>query len=262
MNTGKETWKWGVVVLLLAVFLITANQAYQHIANQEEFEAPDDYLKGDSWDQEHGGGPGAGQPMQVAPDYSRSQTTPTPVSTSNSDSELNNGLSSQEPIVLDDNVNWNQSDSDSNQAPQSSDSAVKNQKQDNNTQSGMFEIFSAPSVNETTPSSSEEKVKENPASNNTESKQESVPEPAKQEVPAEVKTSEAIPAETPAVSQAEPPAEAPANNQSQTTAETKKEKQAEVPTEAPTVVPAEVPAQPANEVKNNQEPVADATSAQ
>lgn len=252
MNTGKETWKWGVVVLLLAVFLITANQAYQHIANQEDFEAPDDYLKGDSWDLEHGGGPGAGQPIQITNDYNRSQTTPAPVGTSNS--ELSNSSTGQEPIVLDDNVNWNQSDSDSNQAPKSADSTVKNQKQNNNTQSGMYEIFSTPSVKETTPSSSEEKAKENPASNNTETKQGSVPEPAKQEVPTEEKTSEAIPAETPAVSTAEPPAEAPVNNQTPTTAE--------VPAEAPTVVPAEVPAQPANETKTNSEPAAEAPSAQ
>ncbi len=100
MNTGKETWKWGVVVLLLAVFLITANQAYQHIANQEDYEAPDDWRKGDSWDQEHGGGPGAGQPMQVTPDYSRSQTTPTPVSTSDSDIGLNSNQTNQEQMII------------------------------------------------------------------------------------------------------------------------------------------------------------------
>ena len=258
MNTGKETWKWGVVVLLLAVFLITANQAYQHIANQEDFEAPDDYLKGDSWDLEHGGGPGAGQPIQISNDYNRSQTTPAPVGTSNSNSEMSGNPSSQQPIILEDNVNWNQSDSDSNQTPKSADSAVKNQKQDNNPQSGMYEIFSTPSVNETTPSSSEEKVKENPASNNTESKQESVPEPVKPEVPAEEKTSEVIPAETPIVSPAEPSAEAPVNNQPQTTAETK----TEPPTEAPAVVPNEVPAQPANETKNVSQPAADVPAAQ
>ena len=76
MQTGKETWKWGVVVLLLAIFLITANQAYQHIASQESFEPPDDWQKGDSWDLEHQSGPGAGQPMQM-PQAGKNQTTPT-----------------------------------------------------------------------------------------------------------------------------------------------------------------------------------------
>ena len=250
MNTGKETWKWGVVVLLLAVFLITANQAYQHIANQEDFEAPDDYLKGDSWDLEHGGGPGAGQPIQISNDYNRSQTTPAPVGTSNSNSGLNSGSSNQEPIILEDNVNWNQSDSDSNQAPKAADSAVKSPKPADNSQSGMYEIFSTPSVNENNTSASEEKVKESPVSNNTESKQEAVPEPVKPEVPAEEKTSEAIPTETPTASPAETKAEAPT------------EAPASVPAEAPTVVPNEVPAQPANEAKTVSEPTADVPAAQ
>jgi hypothetical protein len=65
MNTGNETWKWGVVFILLAIFLVTANQAYVHVTSQEDYAPPDDYKKGDSWDLEHQGGPGAGQAMQM-----------------------------------------------------------------------------------------------------------------------------------------------------------------------------------------------------
>jgi hypothetical protein len=67
MKPGNETWKWGLVFLLLAVFIAVANQAYVHVTSQEDFAPPDDYLKGDSWDIEHGSGPGAGQPMQITP---------------------------------------------------------------------------------------------------------------------------------------------------------------------------------------------------
>ena len=226
MNTGKETWKWGVVVLLLAIFLITANQAYQHIANQEDYEAPDDWKKGDSWDQEHGSGPGAGQPMQVTPDYTRSQTTPTPVSTSNSDSALNDNLTSQEPMIIEDDVNWNQNDSDSSTNQNTVNSAAKNQKPDNNVQSGMYEIFTAPSVKETASSTAKETVKETPASNNTEI----VPEPVKESVP------ESIKQEVGAV-------ENPSNT-------------------AITETPAEVPAQPASETKDVSEPATNTPAAQ
>lgn len=107
MQKGNENWKWGVVVLLLAIFLITANQAYQHLANQETFEPPDDYLKGDSWDLEHQNGPGAGQPMQLTTD-NNPQTTPTVNTTSSVES--NNTLTVPEPIVLDDDIDWSQSD--------------------------------------------------------------------------------------------------------------------------------------------------------
>ncbi len=65
MQTGNETWKWGVVFILLAIFLVTANQAYQHVTSQENYEPPDDYMKGDSWDIEHQSGPGAGQAMEM-----------------------------------------------------------------------------------------------------------------------------------------------------------------------------------------------------
>ena len=63
MNKGNETWKWGMVFVLLAVFLVTANQAYVHISSLEDFEPPDDYLMGDSWDLEQRSGPGTAQGM-------------------------------------------------------------------------------------------------------------------------------------------------------------------------------------------------------
>lgn len=66
--SGNETWKWGLVFVLLAVFLVTANHAYFYISGLDDFPPPDDYLMGDSWDLEHGSGPGAGQPMNLVPD--------------------------------------------------------------------------------------------------------------------------------------------------------------------------------------------------
>lgn len=76
MKTGSETWKWGLVFVLLAVFLIVANQAYVNVTSQEVFAPPDDYLKGDSWDIEHQGGPGAGQAMELPPEM---QTPDSPI---------------------------------------------------------------------------------------------------------------------------------------------------------------------------------------
>ena len=76
MKTGNETWKWGLVFILLAIFLVTANHAYVHITSQEDFPPPDDYKMGDSWDVENKGGPGAGQAMQLPPEL---QTDESPV---------------------------------------------------------------------------------------------------------------------------------------------------------------------------------------
>ena len=104
MNTGKETWKWALVVLLLAVFLITANQAYQHLANQEDFDAPDDYLKGDSWDLEHQTGPGAGQPIEVKNDNSNQN------SAIKKPTKTNQRLVPAKTIIFDDKSKWNQSE--------------------------------------------------------------------------------------------------------------------------------------------------------
>jgi hypothetical protein len=68
MEFGREPWKWGLVLMLLAVFLVVANQAYVAVTSQETFDPPDDYLKGDSFDLEHQAGPGAGTPIDVPAD--------------------------------------------------------------------------------------------------------------------------------------------------------------------------------------------------
>ena len=100
MQNGSETWKWGVVFILLAIFLVTANQAYQHVTSQETFEPPDDYLKGDSWDIEHQSGPGAGQPMQLSPELPEGFDRPLGESATDTEEE-------PEPIVLEDEIDWN-----------------------------------------------------------------------------------------------------------------------------------------------------------
>ena len=103
MNSGKETWKWAVVVILLAIFLITANQAYQHIANQEDYAPPDDWQKPDSWDLEHNSGPGAGQPTsnQKATDNDIIDETPKV--------KINQRLTMPKSIVIEDDSEWSDS---------------------------------------------------------------------------------------------------------------------------------------------------------
>jgi hypothetical protein len=103
MQNGNETWKWGVVFILLAIFLVTANQAYQHVTSQEDYAPPDDYLKGDSWDLEHQSGPGAGQPMQASPDLPADYNRP--LGTPASDS-----VESVAPIVIEEDIDWNDVD--------------------------------------------------------------------------------------------------------------------------------------------------------
>jgi len=93
MQTGNDTWKWGVVFILLAIFLVTANQAYQHVSNQEHFEPPDDYLKGDSWDIEHRGGPGAGQAVELPAGYSPEAEPVT--------------AEEPEPMIIQEEIDWN-----------------------------------------------------------------------------------------------------------------------------------------------------------
>ena len=100
MQNKSETWKWGVVFILLAIFLVTANQAYQHVTSQEDYEPPDDYLKGDSWDIEHQSGPGAGQPVQLNPD--QQQGLDRPLGEPNPNAEEN-----FEPVVIDEDIDWN-----------------------------------------------------------------------------------------------------------------------------------------------------------
>lgn len=65
MEIGKESWKWGLVLILLAVFLLIAHQAYVAVTSQEDFQPPEDYLQGDSYDVERNPGPGAGQPTNI-----------------------------------------------------------------------------------------------------------------------------------------------------------------------------------------------------
>lgn len=65
MQIGKETWKWALVVILLAVFILLAKQAYISLTEGQDIPPPTDYLQGDSWDSEHKAGPGAGQPIEV-----------------------------------------------------------------------------------------------------------------------------------------------------------------------------------------------------
>jgi hypothetical protein len=68
MQLGDESWKWALVIVLLGVLVAVGNQAYKSVYNPEnQFDPPDDYLKGDSFDIERGlaGGPAAGQPVDV-----------------------------------------------------------------------------------------------------------------------------------------------------------------------------------------------------
>ena len=65
---GNETWKWAMVLLLSAVFIIVAHQAYKSLYNSDEtFPPPDDYTKGDSFDIDRGSvkGPIGIQPVDV-----------------------------------------------------------------------------------------------------------------------------------------------------------------------------------------------------
>ncbi|HOT27414.1 MAG TPA: hypothetical protein PLU72_04425 [Candidatus Ozemobacteraceae bacterium] len=65
MELGKESWKWGLVLILLAVFLVIGHQAYVAVTSQEDYPPPDDYKQGDSYDIERNPGPGAGQPVSL-----------------------------------------------------------------------------------------------------------------------------------------------------------------------------------------------------
>ncbi|MBP7635228.1 hypothetical protein KBA41_13765 [Candidatus Ozemobacteraceae bacterium] len=65
MEIGKESWKWGLVLILLAVFLVIGHQAYVAVTSQEDFAPPEDYKLGDSYDIERNPGPGAGQPVSL-----------------------------------------------------------------------------------------------------------------------------------------------------------------------------------------------------
>ena len=101
MKTGNETWKWALVFILLAIFLVTANQAYEHITSQEDYPPPTDYLEGDSWDLEHGSGPGAGQAMQMP--TQKTPDTPTPAQT-----QQQTPPPQKEPMIIpEEEIDWN-----------------------------------------------------------------------------------------------------------------------------------------------------------
>jgi hypothetical protein len=38
MELGREPWKWGMVLVLLAIFLVVAHQAYVAVTSQETFD--------------------------------------------------------------------------------------------------------------------------------------------------------------------------------------------------------------------------------
>lgn len=100
MKTGNDTWKWGLVFVLLAVFLIVANQTYVQVTSQEDYAPPDDYLQGDSWDIEHQSGPGAGQAMELPPEM-ETPDTPTDSTTDQDEKEKPPELIHQEEIDWD-----------------------------------------------------------------------------------------------------------------------------------------------------------------
>lgn len=115
MQTGSETWKWGVVFILLAIFLITANQAYQHVTSQEHYEPPDDYMKGDSWDIEHHDGPGAGQALELPAETQTDNAD----SSSASASVIPEGDEDAAPAA--DDIDWNQLKDPSSEATKDGD---------------------------------------------------------------------------------------------------------------------------------------------
>lgn len=80
---GNDTWKWALVLVLSAVFILVAHQAYKSLNNaDDQFPPPDDYLKGDSYDLDHGAAPGpvGGAPIDGVPasDHRPTSGTPTP----------------------------------------------------------------------------------------------------------------------------------------------------------------------------------------
>lgn len=56
---GNDTWKWALVLVLSAIFILVAHSAYKSLHNaDDQFPPPDDYMKGDSYELEHGNTPG------------------------------------------------------------------------------------------------------------------------------------------------------------------------------------------------------------
>ncbi len=178
MNSGKETWEWALVVLLLAGFLISAHHAYDKISKQQDFAPPDDWAKGDSWDLEHQSGPGAGQPMQMSEPSYNSNSSPT----TSDNTDLSESLTSPEQIIIEDNIDWNQSDANSSKntnkkaEEKTKTSAIKESKAQQD--SGMYEIFTEPAVTEKPASSNESEANSVPVESKEQPKETANIEPA------------------------------------------------------------------------------------
>ncbi len=83
---GNDTWKWALVLVLSAVFILVAHQAYKSLNNaDDQFPPPDDYLKGDSYDLDHGltPGPVGGTPIDGVPDSGNPPKTGAPIQPDN-----------------------------------------------------------------------------------------------------------------------------------------------------------------------------------
>lgn len=100
---SKENWKWGVVFILLTIFLVTATQAYKEISKFEDFDPPDDYKKGDSWDIEQ-------EKLKETPSTPPKQASPSspPVDTDNDNlDDLDNSHEIDESSKSD-GINWDE----------------------------------------------------------------------------------------------------------------------------------------------------------
>jgi hypothetical protein len=107
---SKDNWKWGLVFILLAIFLVTANQAYKHIASQEDFAPPDDYKKGDSWDLENPKSQPSDTSSANSSIYNRSDTVPDDPSGLLTDDDMSNDSYDDTSDLPDkgDDINWDE----------------------------------------------------------------------------------------------------------------------------------------------------------
>ncbi|MBI3038542.1 hypothetical protein HYY75_05750 [bacterium] len=69
MEAGNESWKWGMVILLLGVFIFFGSQAYQSFKiASADYPPPDDYLHGDSFDEQiKKSGPSSAHTFEMTP---------------------------------------------------------------------------------------------------------------------------------------------------------------------------------------------------
>lgn len=90
-NKSPETWKWVAVFILFAIFLGVTSNTCKYLNSVEDFEPPDDYLHGDSYDLQYGTG------------TYNPPTIPHPA-TENIPSD---GTQEQQPTtILQDNIDW------------------------------------------------------------------------------------------------------------------------------------------------------------